>query len=35
LTTLANLATPSRPERLLWGPVTVLMSLCLIGVIAF
>jgi hypothetical protein len=35
LTTLANLATPSRPERLLWGPVTVLMSLGLIGVIAF
>lgn len=34
LTTLANLATPSRPERLLWGPVTVVMSLCLIGVIA-
>ncbi len=34
LTTFANLATPSRPERLLWGPVTVLMSLCLIGVIA-
>ncbi len=33
LTTLANLATPSRPERLLWGPVTVLMSACLIGVI--
>ena len=34
LTTLANLVTPSRPERLLWGPVTVLMSLCLIGVLA-
>lgn len=35
LTTLANLATPSRPERLLWGPVTALMSVCLIGLIAF
>jgi hypothetical protein len=34
LTTLGNLATPSRPERLLWGPVTVLMSLSLIAVIA-
>ena len=34
LTTLGNLATPSRPERLLWGPVTVAMSLCLIGLIA-
>ena len=34
LTTLANLASPSRPERLLWGPVTLLMSLCLICVIA-
>lgn len=34
LTTLANLATPSRPERLLWGPVTVLMSLCLVAVLA-
>lgn len=35
LTTLANFATPSRPERLLWGPVTLLMSLCLIGAVAF
>ena len=26
LTTIANLATPSRPERMLWGPVTVIMS---------
>ncbi|MCB1331686.1 MAG: hypothetical protein KDK28_20475 [Maritimibacter sp.] len=34
LTTPGNLATPSRPERLLWGPVTVAMSLCLIGLIA-
>jgi len=34
LTTLANLVTPSRPERLLWGPVTVAMSLSLIGLIA-
>ena len=34
LTTLANLASPSRPERLLWGPVTVVMSLALIALIA-
>lgn len=34
LTTLGNLATPSRPERMLWGPVTVAMSLCLIALIA-
>ncbi len=26
LTTIANLATPSRPERMLWGPVTLIMS---------
>ena len=25
---VANLITPSRPERLLWGPVTVGMFLC-------
>ncbi len=30
LTTLANLATPSLPERRLWGPVTVVMSLSLL-----
>ncbi|MCB1356708.1 MAG: hypothetical protein KDK53_09505 [Maritimibacter sp.] len=34
LTNFANLVTPSRPERLVWGPVTVAMSLCLIGLIA-
>lgn len=34
LTTLANLATPSRPERLVWGPVTVAMSVCLVAVLA-
>lgn len=28
LTCVANLATPSRPERLLWGPVTILLLLC-------
>ncbi|WP_424939632.1 hypothetical protein [Aliiroseovarius sp. S253] len=26
-TTIANLATPSRAERLLWGPVTVVLTL--------
>lgn len=26
-TTLANLATPSRAERMLWGPVTVVLTL--------
>lgn len=35
LSTLANLATPSRPERLLWGPVTAAMSLVLVALIAF
>ena len=34
LTTLANLASPSRPERLLWGPVTLVMSLALLALIA-
>lgn len=33
LTTLANLATPSKPERALWGPVTVVMALAY-GVVA-
>ncbi|MCK8484817.1 hypothetical protein MUY21_12285 [Aliiroseovarius sp. S2029] len=28
LTCVANLATPSRPERMLWGPVTVVLTLC-------
>ncbi len=28
MTCVANLATPSRPERMLWGPVTVLLVLC-------
>ena len=32
LTTMANLATPSRPERLLWGPVTIAMSVAAIGI---
>ncbi|NDW52585.1 hypothetical protein [Aliiroseovarius sp. PrR006] len=27
-TTIANLATPSRAERRLWGPVTVVLTLC-------
>lgn len=31
LTTLANIATPSRPERLLWGPVTLAMSAAALG----
>ncbi len=31
LTTIANVATPSRPERLLWGPVTLAMSAAAIG----
>ena len=34
LTTIANLITPSRPERLLWGPMTAIMS-CAILWIAF
>ncbi len=28
LAMIANLATPSKPERALWGPVTVVMLLC-------
>lgn len=32
LTTTANIATPSRPERLLWGPVTFAMSIAAIGI---
>jgi hypothetical protein len=28
LSTGANLATPSRPERLLWAPVAVLLTVC-------
>ena len=31
-TCLANLATPSRPERIVWGPVTGLMFAAVIGV---
>lgn len=27
-TTIANLATPSRAERFLWGPVTVVLTIC-------
>lgn len=34
LTTIANLITPSKPERLLWGPVLVVMCLCLAVIIA-
>jgi hypothetical protein len=30
LSTLMNNITPSRPERRLWGPVTVIMFLALI-----
>ena len=30
VTTVLNLITPSRPERLLWGPVTVLMLISLL-----
>lgn len=32
LTTIANIATPSRPERLLWGPVTLAMTATAIGI---
>ncbi|WP_138422863.1 hypothetical protein [Maritimibacter alexandrii] len=32
LSTLMNNVTPSRPERLLWGPVTVVMFLCAVYV---
>ncbi|GAA6202926.1 hypothetical protein [Aquicoccus sp. SU-CL01552] len=32
LTTIANVATPSRPERLLWGPVTLAMTAAAIGI---
>ncbi len=32
--TVANLATPSKPERMLWGPVTVAMLACCL-VVAF
>ena len=28
MTTLANLATPSVPERRLWGPLTLALSVC-------
>lgn len=31
LSTIANLATPSRPERLLWGPATLAMTAAAIG----
>ena len=34
LTALANGITPSRPERMLWGPVTFAMSVAAIGVAA-
>lgn len=33
LTTIGNLVTPSRPERLFWGPVTVIMTISLLGVL--
>lgn len=32
LTTIANNISPSRPERLLWGPVTLGMTIAAIGV---
>ena len=28
LAVVANLATPSKPERALWGPVTIVMLIC-------
>lgn len=28
LAVVANLATPSKPERTLWGPVTIVMLIC-------
>ncbi|KIQ71193.1 hypothetical protein [Wenxinia marina] len=31
LTCLANVASPSRPERRLWGPVTALMLAAALG----
>ena len=31
LTLIANAASPSRPERLLWTPVTALMALAALG----
>jgi hypothetical protein len=33
LTTLGNLATPSRLERLFWGPMTIIMTLSLVGIL--
>ena len=33
LSTVANLGTPSRMERLLWGPATLLMSASLLWVV--
>jgi len=32
LTTIANSASPSRPERLLWGPVTLAMTVAALGI---
>jgi len=32
LTCIANLATPSRPERRVWGPITVAMLVCVLAV---
>lgn len=29
-TCVANITTPSKPERLLWGPVTLIMLLCVL-----
>jgi hypothetical protein len=34
MTTVLNLITPSLPERRLWGPVTVVMSLAMVLVVA-
>lgn len=33
VTTVLNLITPSRPERRLWGPVTLVMTICLAWVV--
>ena len=34
LSTAANAASPSRPERLLWTPVLLIMTIAAIGVLA-
>ena len=35
LTTLANMLSPSRPERLLWTPVTIVMTASALCVVFF